>query len=346
MADVVAVALSGGVDSSVAAALLRDRYDVFGVTMQLGNDDCVEGAWEVCHRLGIPLHVIDLERQFEDEVIGYFCGEYRRGRTPNPCVVCNRRIKFGRLLEEAVRLGAAFLATGHYARVDKAGDRYRLLKAVDRGKDQSYFLYCLGQHELGRILFPLSEHTKDEVRAIAADMGLPTSSARESQEICFVPGNDYRRFLRGCLSPRPGRIVDIDGAVVGRHDGVAGYTVGQRHGLGIASGERRYVVGIDADANTVVVGPEDALWSRGLLAGDVRFVSGEAPQGEIAVEARIRYRAAEAPATVSRRGELWEVRFENPQRAVAPGQSVAFYRGDEVLGGGIIIGGIIIEGII
>jgi tRNA-specific 2-thiouridylase len=339
MADTVAVAISGGVDSSVAAALLKDRYDVFGVTMQLGSDETVEAAGAVCQRLDIPLHVIDLERQFKAKVIDGFCAEYRRGRTPNPCIACNRRIKFGLLLEEAIKLGATCMATGHYARIEKANDRYRLLKAVDRLKDQSYFLYCLGQGELSCSLFPLSGYTKDEVRRLAADLGLPTSSARESQEICFIPDNDYRRFLQTSIPPRPGRIVDTGGATLGRHDGVCGYTIGQRHGLGIASGERRYVVRIDADENTVVVGPEADLWSRGLLAADVCFVSGEAPQNEIAVSARIRYRAAEAPAVLSRRGALWQVRFDRPQRAMAPGQSVAFYLGEEVLGGGIIMEG-------
>jgi len=340
MADTVAVAISGGVDSSVAAALLQGKYDVFGVTMQLGSDRTVEDAGAVCQKLDIPLHVIDLEQQFKAEVIDGFCAEYRRGRTPNPCIACNRRIKFGLLLEEAKNLGATYLATGHYARIEKTGGRYHLLKATDRLKDQSYFLYCLGQEELSCSLFPLSGYTKDEVRRLASDRGLPASSARESQEICFIPGNDYRRFLQTSIPPRPGDIVDSGGATLGRHDGICGYTIGQRHGLGIASGERRYVVRIDADENTVVVGPEQALWSDRLLAADVRFVSGEAPQGEMAISARIRYRAAEAPAVLSRRGELWEVRFDRPQRAIAPGQSVAFYLGEEVLGGGIIMEGI------
>jgi len=340
MADIVAVAISGGVDSSVAAALLQGKYDVFGVTMQLGSDQTVEDAGAVCQKLDIPLHVIDLEQQFQAEVIDGFCEEYRRGRTPNPCVACNRRIKFGLLLEEVKNLGATCLATGHYARIEQADDRYRLLQAADRQKDQSYFLYCLGQEELRCSLFPLSDYTKDEVRRMAADLGLPTSSARESQEICFIPDNDYRRFLQACLPPLPGDIVDTGGATLGRHDGISGYTIGQRHGLGIASGERRYVVSIDAEKNVVVVGPEQALWSDRLLAADVRFVSGAAPQGEIAVSAKIRYRAAEAPAVLSRRGDLWQVRFSRPQRAMAPGQSVVFYRGEEVLGGGIIMEGI------
>jgi tRNA-specific 2-thiouridylase len=340
MADTVAVAVSGGVDSSVAAALLKQRYDIFGVTMHLGSDETVNDAWTVCQRLDMPLHVIDLERQFKAEVIDYFCAEYRRGHTPNPCIACNRRIKFGLLLEEAVKLGATCLATGHYARIEKDGDRYRLLKAADRNKDQSYFLYCLGQGELRSVLFPLGEYSKNEVRRMAADLGLPTSSARESQEICFIPGNDYRGFLQAAVPPRPGLIIDTKGATVGKHDGVCGYTVGQRHGLGIAATERRYVVRIDADDNTVTVGPEEALWSQELLADDVRFVSGEAPQKDIEVSARVRYRAAEAPAVLVRCGDLWHVRFDRPQRAVAPGQSVVFYRGEEVLGGGIIMEGI------
>jgi len=338
MADIVAVAISGGVDSSVAAALLKERCDVFGVTMQLGSDETVEAAGAVCQKLDIPLHVIDLERQFQAEVIDDFCAEYRRGRTPNPCIACNRHIKFGLLLEEAKRLGATYLATGHYARIERDADRYRLLQAADRHKDQSYFLYCLGQEELRCSLFPLSDYTKGEVRRMATELGLPTSSARESQEICFIPDNDYRRFLQACLPPVPGDIVDTAGATLGRHDGVSGYTIGQRHGLGIASGERRYVVRIDANENIVIVGPEQALWNDRLLAADVRFVSGAAPQSEIAVGARIRSKSPEAEGVLSQHGELWEVRFDRPQRAIAPGQSVVFYRGDEVLGGGIIEG--------
>lgn len=332
----VAVAISGGVDSAVAAAILKDRYNVIGVSMQLYGEGRVNGARQVCNALDIPLHVVAVEDRFQAEVIDHFVGEYRRGRTPNPCVVCNRRIKFGLLLEEVARMGVSHLATGHYARIDASQGGYRLLKGVDRDKDQSYFLYRLGQTELKHALFPLGEYTKGEARRMAAERGLPTSGQRESQEVCFIPDGSYHSFLAARVPPLPGSVVDTDGNVVGRHEGIARYTIGQRHGLGVASGERCYVVSIDAESNTVVVGPDAALWSDSLLASGVSFVSGEAPQDELEIGARIRYRAPESRALLSRRGELWQVRFQRPQRAIAPGQAVVFYRGEEVLGGGTI----------
>ena len=339
MGNRVAVALSGGVDSSVAAALLKDGYDIFGVTMQLSGNESVNDACRVCRQLDIPCHVFNFESRFETEVVDYFIDEYSRGRTPNPCVVCNRKIKFGLLLDEAEKLGAEYLATGHYARVDKMGDRHRLLKAADRRKDQSYFLYHLGQEELEHIMFPLGNYRKEEVRHIAAELGLPAVSQRESQEVCFIPGDDYRGFLKHYIPPAPGDIVDTDGKVIGKHRGISRYTIGQRQKLGIASGERLFVINIDAESNTVTVGPEEALYSRGLLASDVSFVSGKPSQGKIEVSAKIRSRSPEVTATLEQRGDLWELRFAQPQKSVAPGQSVVFYRGDEVLGGGIIDSG-------
>jgi tRNA-specific 2-thiouridylase len=336
----VAVALSGGVDSSVAAALLKEEHDVVGVTMRLSGNESVNDALAVCRRLDIPCHVFNLDRRFETEVIDYFIDEYSRGRTPNPCVVCNQRIKFGLLLDEAKKLDAVYLATGHYARIDKKDNSYRLLKAVDRRKDQSYFLYNLGQEELEHIMFPLGNYRKDEVRRIAAERGLPTVSQRESREICFVPNDDYRSFLKHYIQPVPGDIVDIDGNVIGKHHGVSRYTIGQRQGLGVATGERLFVTKIDADADVITVGPDEALWSDGLLANNVSFVSSEAPQGTIEVSAKIRSRSPAITGVLAQRGDLWELRFDRPQRAVAPGQSAVFYRGDEVLGGGIIDSGI------
>ncbi len=346
MGSRVAVAMSGGVDSSLAAALLKERYEVIGITMQLWRaqraeraEEGVGIAKEVCQSLGIPFHVFDLATQFQAHVVDYFCEEYHRGRTPNPCVICNRKIKFGLLLKEALKLGAAYLATGHYARIDASPENpesYRLLKAIDQSKDQSYFLYGLGQEALKRLLFPLGEYRKDEVRRMAVKRRLPTSDKEESQEVCFIPNGNYRSFLTQHLPTTPGEIIDLNGRVVGRHQGIARYTIGQRQGLGIASGERLYVIRIDGQANTLVVGPEEELWSDTLLASGVSFVSGEAPQEDIEVSAKIRSQSPEAKGVLSPRGEFFEFRFYEPQRAIAPGQTVVFYRVEEVLGGGVI----------
>jgi len=342
MGERVAVAVSGGVDSSLAAALLKERHEVIGITMRLWGEERVDDARQVCYSLGIPFHVFDFTPQFQANVIDYFCEEYRLGRTPNPCIICNRKIKFGLLLKEALKLGAAYLATGHYARIDASPENpesYRLLKAIDQSKDQSYFLCGVGQEALNHLLLPLGEYRKDEVRRMAAERGLPTSGKRESQEVCFIPNGNYRSFLTQRLPPNPGEILDLNDRVVGRHQGIARYTIGQRQGLGIASGKPSYVIRIDGRANTIVVGPEEALWSDTLLASGVSFVSGEAPQGDIEVSAKIRSRSPEAKGVLSPRGELYEkfeLRFYEPQRAIAPGQAVVFYRGEEVLGGGTI----------
>jgi len=339
MGNRVAVALSGGLDSSVAAALLKDDYDIFGVTMRLSGNESVNDACRVCRQLDIPCNVFNFESRFETEVIDYFIDEYSRGQTPNPCVVCNQKMKFGLLLDEAEKLGAEYLATGHYARIEKKGASYRLLKSVDRRKDQSYFLYRLGQEELKHIMFPLGTYRKDEVRRIATELGLPSASQRESQEVCFIPGDDYRSFLKQYIPDIPGDIVDTNGIVIGKHRGISRYTIGQRQGLGVASGERLFVIKIDAEANTVIVGPEETLYSHDLLASEVSFVSGKPPHGKIEVSARIRSRSPEVAGTLEQQGNLWSLKFNQPQRAVAPGQSVVFYRGDEVLGGGIIDSG-------
>ncbi len=346
----VIVAMSGGVDSSVAAALLlRDGYDVRGVTMRLWSEDagpvalnsgcCVLGADDaraVCDVLGIPHQVINLEREFEEEVVDYFCRDYERGRTPNPCLACNDRVKFKLLLERATSMGADYLATGHYARIRGDGGDYRLLRAVDETKDQSYALFTVGQTELSRLLFPIGEHRKTEVRRMAAQMGLPVAEKRDSFEICFV-GDDYRAFIGERVRQEPGDIRDTTGRVVGRHEGVGGYTVGQRHGLGVALGERRYVVAIDSEANAVTIGGEDDLLCDGLLAEEMRWVDGRAPEGETAVQAQVRYRAPAVAATLSVRGDRASVRFHEPQRAITPGQAAVFYDGEQVVGGGIIV---------
>jgi len=346
----VVVAMSGGVDSSVAAGvLLRQGYDVLGVTMRLWSDSVAEGplrpgccvlgaddARAVCRVLGIPHQVVNFEREFEREVVDYFCRDYEMGRTPNPCLACNDRLKFKTLLEHATALGADYLATGHYARIrrDETG-RYELLRALDETKDQSYALFTVGQAELARLLFPVGEHRKTEVRDLASQWGLAVAEKRDSFDICFVP-EDYRSFIAGRVDQEPGEIRDTSGRAVGKHTGIGGYTVGQRHGLGVATGERRYVVAIDRFENAVTIGGEDDLLCDGLLAEELRWVSDEAPSGEIEVEAQVRYRAPAVPATVSIRGESASLRFREPQRAITPGQAAVFYDGERVLGGGII----------
>jgi tRNA-uridine 2-sulfurtransferase len=346
----VVVAMSGGVDSSVAAALLmREGYDVLGVTMRLWSDDgaenplrpgcCILGADDaraVCHVLGIPHQVVNFEREFARDVVDYFCRDYEQGRTPNPCLACNDRVKFKTLLERATSMGADYLATGHYARIRRADDgQYRLLRAVDETKDQSYALFTVGQSELARLLFPIGEHRKTEVRCLASQWGLPVATKRDSFEICFVP-EDYRGFIAGRVGQRPGEIRDTSGRVVGGHEGIGGYTVGQRHGLGVAVGERRYVVAIDPSENAVIIGGEHDLLCDGLLAEDLRWVGDDMPSGEIDVEAQVRYRARAVPATLSVDSARAAVRFDQPQKAITPGQAVVFYGGERVLGGGII----------
>ncbi|MBI4300391.1 MAG: tRNA 2-thiouridine(34) synthase MnmA, partial [Chloroflexi bacterium] len=300
--------------------------------------DDIEDARRVCQALDIPFYTLNMEDDFRRLVIDYFAGEYARGRTPNPCLACNAEMKFRLLLGKAIGLGARYLATGHYARIAQRDDVYRLLKARDGGKDQSYVLYMLGQAELARLLFPVGELPKEEVRRLAAERGLPVATKPDSQEICFVTAGDYRRFLADRAPSSGGEIIDSSGRSLGRHQGIAGYTVGQRRGLGLAKGEPMYVLAVDAQSNTITVGPEEALWRRDLLAERLSFVSGVAPQECIEVAAKIRYRTREAPALLEVQGEGARVIFTEPQRAITPGQAVVFYAGDEVLGGGIIAG--------
>jgi len=343
--------MSGGVDSSVAAALLQQQgYDVVGVTMRLwtqpdpegfsGRKQCcsiedVDDARRVAQKLGIRHYTLNLERQFNDRVVDYFVGEYARGRTPNPCLACNEHIKFKALLERAVALDADFLATGHYARRSEHGGRFHLLRAADPDKDQSYVLYTLGQQELRRVLFPLGELNKPQVRAIAAELGLGVAQKPDSVEICFIPGNDYRAFVSARVPQRAGAILDEHGVVVGEHRGIANFTVGQRKGLG-AFGDRRFVTEIRPADNVVVIGPQEALLSRTLHATDLRWTQGAPPDPDECVDVKIRYRSRPLPARLRIDGDRAEVSFAEPQRAVTPGQSAVFYRGDEVLGGGTI----------
>ncbi len=350
----VVVAMSGGVDSSVAALLLRRAgWDAIGVTMklysldesQLPDDhqgcctlDDVEDARAVCRLLEIPHYVLNMEREFRGQVMDYFASEYRRGRTPHPCIACNDKIKFSHLLARADALGAQFVATGHYARVEQGLDGFTLRKGIDQAKDQSYVLFGMTQAQLARTLLPVGGYDKDEIRRMALDSGLLTADKPDSQDICFIPLGDYREFLRQRATGVPGQIVDLDGRVLGEHDGIEYFTVGQRRGLGLpgTASEPRYVVRLDADDNRVVVGPEAALYSGEAWVSNVNYVNGTIPADGTPVSVKIRYKSYETPATLHPYPEGARVRFLEPQRSVTPGQAAVFYRGDVLLGGGTI----------
>lgn len=335
--------MSGGVDSLVATALLKEAgHQISGIYLKLwagpGQEENIAALGDACRRLEIPLQILSLEEEFQSLVIDYFCREYRRGRTPNPCTTCNQRIKFGLLLDRALGMGADYLATGHYARIESSEEGYHLLKGTDPAKDQSYFLYRLGQRELKHLLFPVGSLHKSEVRKMAARRGLATDSLRESQDVCFIPGNDYRSFLTGHIPIRPGDITDTEGNILGRHSGLASYTIGQRQGLGLSSKERLHVLKLDAAANRVIVGTKDQLLSSRLTASRLSWVKGAPPQETGNITAKIRYGSAGAATNLYPKGDTTEVSFDKPQSAITPGQDIVFYRGDEVLGGGIIEG--------
>ncbi|AFV11932.1 tRNA (5-methylaminomethyl-2-thiouridylate) -methyltransferase TrmU [Thermacetogenium phaeum DSM 12270] len=356
MQETVFVAMSGGVDSSVTAYLLKEQgYRVIGITMQVwpsGVTDpdyggccslaAVEDARRVCEVIGIPHYVWNFQDVFEQGVIDYFCREYLGGRTPNPCIACNREIKFHVLLNRVRALGADFLATGHYVRTmyDERLGRWLLKKGRDEKKDQSYVLYMLRQDQLPYLKFPLGDYLKSEVRQLASRAGLPVAEKQESQEICFIPDNDYRSFLEQRLPQAavPGPIYDVHGNLVGKHQGLAFYTIGQRHGLGLALGYPAYVVEIDPSRNALVVGEKSHLEANGLVAEKVNFIPFDTLQEERTAEVKIRYTSAPAPAVIlpGRAPNEVTVRFSVPQRAVTPGQSAVFYKDDLVLGGGII----------
>lgn len=344
----VLVAMSGGVDSSVAAALVKEGgARAVGVTMKLlprgetgfgccGSPADVDDARRVCERLDIPHYVVDMAELFASAVIRPFVESYAAGRTPNPCVECNRRVKFGHLLALAEAWGCSAVATGHYARVEGG----RLLKARDAAKDQTYFLYALTPRELGKVLFPVGGLTKGEVRAKARELGLRTAEKPESMETCFVPGRDVKGFLaaNGAASS-PGPVVASDGTELGRHAGMAGLTVGQRKGLGVTSKEPVYVTRLEPATNTVVVGPKRDTLSRSLTATGVTW-TGEAPSAPLRVSARIRHRHVPAPALLTPAPDgSAALAFESLQPSITPGQAVVFYAGDEVLGGGTIARG-------
>ena len=344
----VVVAMSGGVDSSVAAALLKEAgYEVIGITMQIWPPDklafggccgidAVEDAKRVAYQLGFPHYVMDFRDIFARMVIEDFCREYGAGRTPNPCIRCNQYIKFAALLGKIGELDANFISTGHYARIECPPGGYRLLKAIDLSKDQSYFLYTLGQKELPHLLLPLGDLHKTEVRKLAAKLDLPVSNKPDSQDVCFIPDDDYRPFLAGWVRLEPGDIVDTEGRVLGKHPGLARYTIGQRQGLGLASGKRLYVLKLDAASNRLVVGTREQLSTDTLIAGSLSWVSGKEFDKAANITAKIRYKSPEAAARLHLKDRIAEVKFCEPQWAVAPGQSVVFYQGDDVLGGGII----------
>ena len=349
----VVVAMSGGVDSSVAAALLKQQgYDVTGMMLRLWSEpgqecnnrcctpDAMAQARRVCALLEIPFYVVDVKEMFYSEVVRYFLDGYARGQTPNPCLVCNRQVKWGFLLEHALALGADFLASGHYARKRvAAGGRQELLRGVDRSKDQSYILHVLTQERLGRALFPVGEYSKPQIRALARDFNLPTANRTESQDLCFLAGQDYRDFIRHNDPARavPGPIRDRRGNTLGEHQGLAYYTIGQRKGLGIPSSVPLYVLAKQAATNTLVVGVEAELGARELTAAQVNWVAGAAPSGSLRLQVKTRYSAREAWAAVRPlEDERVQVSFEEPQRDLTPGQAAVFYDDEVVLGGGLI----------
>lgn len=355
----VLVGMSGGVDSSVAAHLLLEQgYDVYGATMQIWQGEsreeieieggccslsAVDDARRVCDKLGIPYYVLNFREDFKTNVIDYFIKEYLEGRTPNPCIACNRYLKFELFLRKALAMGMDYIATGHYAKIefDNVLNRYTLKKSVTDKKDQTYALYSMTQKQLKHTLMPVGDFEKDEIREIAKKLGLTrVANKPDSQEICFVPDGNYGKFIMESINRKiyHGNFVDTSGNILGRHKGIIYYTVGQRKGLGITFGKPMFVVGINFSKNEVILGASDEVFSDGLIAEDMNWITIDKIEKPIKIAAKIRYSAKEADAKIyAIENELVEVRFDIPQRAITPGQSVVFYDGDMVLGGGKIV---------
>lgn len=353
----VVVGMSGGVDSSVAAYLLKEQgYDVIGVTMQIWQDEsqeqieenggccgitAVDDARRVAAQLDIPYYVMNFKNEFKENVIDYFTNEYINGRTPNPCIACNRYVKWDSLLRRSMDIGADYIATGHYARISKLPNRrYAVRNSVTAKKDQTYALYNLTQEQLSHTLMPVGEYTKDEIRAIASKIGIQVANKPDSMEICFVPDNDYAGFISretGYVST-PGNFVDLDGNILGQHRGIIHYTVGQRKGLGLAVGHPVFVVAIRPDTNEVVIGENEDVFSSKLYANRLNFMSVESIEAPVRAKAKIRYSHEGAECTVRMADTgLLECVFDEKQRAVTPGQALVLYDGDYILGGGTII---------
>ena len=354
----VVVGMSGGVDSSVAAYLLKEQgYDVIGVTMQIWQDEdraiqeenggccglsAVDDARRVASELEIPYYVMNFKKEFKRDVIDYFIEEYRQGRTPNPCIACNRYVKWESLLKRSMEIGADYIATGHYARIVKLENgRYTLMRSATIAKDQTYALYNLTQEQLSHTLMPVGEYSKEEVRKIAEKINLQVANKPDSQDICFVPDGDYAGFIEESTGEKiqPGNFVDMEGNILGQHKGIIHYTVGQRKGLGLALGKPVFVIEIRPETNEVVIGDHEDSLSYTVRANQVNFMSVENIEGEIRVFAKIRYNHKGAWCTVKKTGaDEILCTFDEPQRAITPGQAVVLYDGDYVLGGGTIIG--------
>lgn len=353
----VVIGMSGGVDSSVAAYLLKKQgYDVIGATMQIWQDEddnvqeenggccglsAVYDARRVANQLGIPYYVMNFKQEFKEKVIDYFVEEYLQARTPNPCIACNRYVKWESLLNRSLEIGADYIATGHYARIKKLpSGRYTLQQSVTHAKDQTYALYNLTQEQLSHTLMPVGDYTKDEIRKIASDAGLMVAHKPDSQEICFVSDNDYAKYIEeitGQQSPS-GNFVDLDGNILGRHKGIIHYTIGQRKGLGLAMGKPVFVVDIKKESNEVVIGSNEDVFAKALIADRVNYMSIASLKGEMRVRAKVRYNHRGAKATIRMIGDdLLECVFDEPQRAITPGQAVVFYEDDYIVGGASIL---------